>query len=111
MTEEAQADDSRSLGQTLGRLNVGVARVGISTRMVVSQCESTTIAAQHGVKDLADRNRSEIHRALRHNDGSQRTVCSVAGDDEHMLTPQASELSLGDRRDIGRSMDDDGRLT
>ena len=106
MTEEPQADNPRGLGHTLGRLDVGVARLGISARVVVGERECTAVAAQRRVEDLPDRHRSPIHRALRHHKDSQRTIRGVTRDDEHLLAAEAAELALRDRRDIGRSTDD-----
>ncbi len=110
MAEESQADNPRGVGHGLGGLDISVTRLGVSARVVVRERERATVAAQHGVEDLADRDAGAVHSSLRNDDAPERTVGRVAGDDEHMLAPEASELALGDRRDVGRPTDDGRRV-
>jgi hypothetical protein len=80
---------------------VGLARLGIPTRVVVGDRVGPSIVAEHRVEDLADWDERAVDRSLGDDDGLPEPICGVAHEYEDALAAQAIQLPACDFSHIG----------
>ncbi len=106
MPEKPKTSDLRSSSDIRRRTPVRVARMSVAAWMVVGEGKCSAIVTQYGIENLSYRHHAAVDRPFRYNDGSPKSVCSIAHKHDNAFPPQTLQFAQSDAGDVISGADD-----